>query len=188
MLKVQGTVKKVYENVVGTVKKYTIYNIELVLDNGNQFYLNTKFDKPKVREGDYIEAPYKEEDYKGKVTNVANARDIIFGQKPANAVASTTAVGKDVMTKDDYWRNKEANDVAREKVIRYHAARSTAVEIVNLAHTLGALPKVAKAKPDEKMDALLNEIDIVTKRLFLASENIDIKDELAGVEVRSIDD
>jgi len=180
---VQGTVKATHVNNTKN-PKWKLHVFELLLDDGNQVRISTKFTDSGVKKGEYVGIEYQEVPYKDKVNFEGDVKTLVRLEKPANAPVAQV---NDVMTKDDYWKGKELKDENREVVIRYHAARASAIEFVRLAHDTGSLPTVAKAKVDQKFDALLDMVNLVTNKFFLATESINVEPDLNDIIVEEAD-
>lgn len=72
-------------------------------------------------------------------------------------------------SKDEYWADKEARDVAKEPRINFYAAFERATGFVALAFQVGALKSLAGAKETTKLDILTALVDEQTQRILNAS-------------------
>lgn len=91
-------------------------------------------------------------------------------KKIAGAVAGAAPIAKGpAASKDEYWTDKEARDLAKEPRINFYAAFERAVGFVALAFQVGALKSLAGAKETAKLDILTALVDEQTQRILNAS-------------------
>jgi hypothetical protein len=127
------------ERAFGYVEKVTSKEIKgktyygFTLSGDDKLYRAGQIN-PNVSKGAKVSFNYQEGDY-GPVVDLKSLK-IYKGKEPATG---------DVVNKDDYWRNKETSDQARQKQISYQAATNTALTMVNFAIDKGYLKIGAKA-------------------------------------------
>lgn len=135
--------------------------------------------RPQVEEGSRVTF---EVERKGAFLNVKKGTLRPWEPKddeviPAKALIKTTetvaptskserakATGPAPMTKDDYWRNKEKDDVARQDAIQFQAACNRALEMLKLLVQAGALYPDSVKKPAERHELIAaKEEDLIRK-------------------------
>lgn len=170
MADVFGTVQRIVAKAAG---RGTAHNIQM--DNG-QWY-GYGFNKPTFGEGAEISFDVQWNGQYGNV-NIATLQIINQGQpqqqggyngqgrsngggnnRGANTGGRAPAQASGGMSKDDYWKNREARDLVVQKQIQYQASRNAAIEVVKAGIDAGAVAlPAAKAKAFDALLALVEEI------------------------------
>ena len=139
-------------------------------------WYRTNFTKPPFEEGDEIEFDYVVGDY-GNDVDVDSVEIVTEGggaeaeaevERPAKrsnaepkAKPKAATAGRTVGGKDDYWAAKDAHDKEKELVIRYLAARNSAITFVDMLVKHGAVvvgtTKASKAKATLLLEELVNK-------------------------------
>lgn len=147
------------------IKGRTYFSFNLV-DVDDFFRCGTN--DPNVKKGDMITFKYDIDPKWGNQVDVKSVEvvDKAPEQKAAPAAKKNagTAVGR-----DDYWANKEAADVDRQKIISLQAATNIATNIVTAALQADVLP--LPTKKAEKFDALLAMVEQVADDLVVRYVN-----------------
>jgi len=154
----QGVVSKIFENKFGNK---TFYSFGL---KGVQGSFGTGVKRPP-REGTYVRfhdatnsRGYKEVD--GPIEIVPEGEVAPASSASQVASESSNAGG---LTKDQYWSNKEARDVANDRLRELGASRNTAISFIDLALRNEVIKLPAAAKREEFLWTLL---DKYTSRLM----------------------
>jgi len=106
----------------------------------------------------------------GQYSTVKGPIAVVDAPPPTKADTSPPAPRHPVdQAKDNYWRNKEKGDAAKDARISFFAAYERALGFVQLAIANGAFPKVEKAKPADKLDVLRAFVLEVTNELVALS-------------------
>lgn len=112
--------------------------------------------KPQFVVGDTISFEFIQ---KGQFRNMDTSTISI--SEPAPEAPKTV-----VVSKDDYWKNKEAQDENKQHAIMYQAAKNAAISIV------GAMLQkdLVKLPSKEPVTAVLALVDEITDRYYIQSE------------------
>jgi len=131
--------------------------------------------EPNFDKGATIQFEYSEN---GKYKNVEGRVNVISN---AEAPTRRKATASDIMTKDDYWRRKEENDIFTQREIRWQASRNAALEFMKMAFSVDALPLSKKGADKEE---LLNEyLNTYTQQFYTDTFAIrERSEELVSVE------
>lgn len=133
-----------------------------VLDMDDQWY-GFGMKKPPFDEGDVITFEYTKN---GQYLNADITTVEIVSEgatKPAARAQSTSSGGN--LTRDEYWANKEKNDVFTQREIRWAGARNAAIETVKLLMENDGLA-LSKVKPADKEQVIAQLIDTYTEQYF----------------------
>jgi hypothetical protein len=167
---IEGTVNKVGSKRVG---KNTYYNFTLVDDDT---LYRTGTEEPDIARGDIIAFEVTESEYgwdvdfdsieitgeedlpeeKPRRSKKKASRKKTSSKKKSSKKAPRRSGGKSGAggtTKDDYWKNKEQADIARQRSISYNAALNTALEMVSKEYELGIAVLKKTGKVQDKVDA-----------------------------------
>ena len=159
--RVEGTVdsvEPVQRKSRKTGRAFTVYDMRV---DGVKY--SCGFNEPNCKVGDFVEFN-SDSTQNGEYTNYSVVEGTLkVVEKPVSKTGAST-------TKADYWEAKELRDLEGDRTRRLHAARSSAIEFVGLAHTMGCVPEVDKAKASDKLDVLFGIVDKVTERFFASTE------------------
>lgn len=89
------------------------------------------------------------------------------------------------MSKDDYWSNREARDVEKDKTIQLQSCRNSAIEVVKIL-VQGSSPDERHIKlpaQGKRYDFILSLVDEITQRFVDANDGKKETSEAATVEV-----
>lgn len=161
------TVQLVVDNVIGPRNKRYSF-----VDTDGQWYGNG-FDRPDFSKGDTIQFNFERN---GKYLNVVSGSVEVISRSE-EAPAPKKATSSNVMTKDDYWSRKEADDQKKQREIRYQASRNAAIEFVRLAVEQGIISLGTK-KADQEQN-LSNYVEAYTQEFYMSTFAMRDKDELA---------
>ena len=142
------------------IKGRTYFSFSLVDVDG---FFRCGTDNPNVNKGDSVSFNY---DIDPKWGNQVDKNSIkVVDSAPAQAPASKGTSAGTAVSRDDYWANKEAADVDRQKIISLQAATNIATNIVTaaLSADILALP----TKKAEKFDALVAMVNQVADDLVV---------------------
>ena len=150
------------------IKGRTYFSFNLV-DVDDFFRCGTN--DPKVNKGDSISFEYEIDPKWGNQVDTKSVKVSDSAPKQKSAASpSGSGIGR-----DEYWANKEAADVDRQKIISLQAATNIATNIVVAALQAEVLP--LPAKKAEKFDALLAMVEQVADDLVVryvnAPEHVD---------------
>lgn len=149
---ISGVVQVVSEKATARSKLYSL--------KVNDAWYSNNFDKPKCKKGDMISFEYDETQYGNSIIKDS----IIVMESKVYTAPATGSAGSSAVNKDQYWSNKEAQDVERQRMINHQSARNAAIETVALALQNGAISLgAAKAK---MFDNMMNYIDEITSKYF----------------------
>lgn len=122
-----GVVRKIFTNQFGGKKLYSFSM------DSDKSYFNLGEKTPSFSEGNTVSfdgAPGK------RVGNVDVKSPVtVVGEQAVNTESYQMGGAKrsvEVMTKDQYWSNREANDVKVQKVIQVQAARNAAIATMSV--------------------------------------------------------
>lgn len=155
-------------------------------------WFNCDVQDPKLSVGDHIEFEYSDKNGKAQV-NVPSIRRLpgtaeVHQGTSSGALGATATAERpksEYQLKEEYWRAKEARDIANENHrkanevrIQYQAARKDAVQVV------GFLVANDKLKLPEKnaVDAILGKITDLTERYARETGAIGSEEGLPGVD------
>lgn len=149
-----------------TIKGRTYYSFNLVDVDG---FFRCGQDEPQIKKGDMISFSYETDQWgdqvdKKSIVVLDEVKEEVKAAAPVKKQSGGTAVGR-----DDYWANKEAADVDRQKIISLQAATNIATNIVTAALAADALS--LPAKKAEKFDALLAMVEQVADDLVVRYVN-----------------
>lgn len=137
-----GVVRKIFTNQFGGKKLYSFSM------DSDKSYFNLGEKTPSFSEGNTVSfdgAPGK------RVGNVDVKSPVtVVGEQAVNTESYQMGGAKrsvEVMTKDQYWSNREANDVKVQKVIQVQAARNAAIAVLAAVH----------GRPDEEVETFINK-------------------------------
>ena len=130
-----GVVRKIFTNQFGGKKLYSFSM------DSDKSYFNLGEKTPSFSEGNTVS-------FDGAPGKRAGNVDV---KSPITVVGETVVTGEDykvggakrsveVMTKDQYWSNREANDVKVQKVIQVQAARNAAIQLLQATGPVAGLP------------------------------------------------
>jgi hypothetical protein len=117
--------------------------------------------KPPISKGDFVEfevdvAPNGRVNVRGGNITVRKAAQASQQVAPAQAWKNAEGSG---MTKDDYWKNREARDIVVQERIQYQSARNSAIAFVDLLLKKECVePPKAMNKRYDWLFALVNEV------------------------------
>lgn len=151
---------KGFEEVQITVEKILERNgrYSFVDEDGEWYGLNKS--RPRFEEGDTVQFEFSRN---GKYKNVEGTVHVVSGGDAAPA-APKKARAADIMTKDDYWARKEANDVYTQREIRWQASRNAALEFLKVALSVDALPLTKKGVDKEEL--LTEYLNVYTQQFY----------------------
>lgn len=160
----------------GYVKEYvkrttdwgTMHNIKL--STGDQIGFGKFPPKTPINEGDYIEVEAEVND-KGYLNGKNKTYKVLpKPQEEVGSGASAASVARDAgFGKDDYWKGKEARDVANDRARNVGAARNTAIAWIDVLMKHDAI-KIS-TKKDEREDQLNTALDEYTKKFMVGIES-----------------
>lgn len=137
-----GVVRKIFTNQFGGKKLYSFSM------DSDKSYFNLGEKTPSFSEGNTVSfdgAPGKRAgnvDVKSPITVVGEQQ-----VQPEDYIVGGAKRSVEVMTKDQYWSNREANDVKVQKVIQVQAARNAAIAVLSAVH----------GRPDEDIEMFINK-------------------------------
>lgn len=156
------------------IKGRTYFSFNLVDIDG---FFRCGTNDPKVSAGDTVSFAYEIDPKWG---NQVDTKSIEVVDSAPTTTTKTPAAGGKAVGRDEYWANKEAADVDRQKIISLQAATNIATNIVTaaLAAEVLALP----AKKAEKFDALLAMVNTVADSLVVRYVNAPLHVDLLCAE------
>jgi len=138
---VKGTVQRFFENEWRGMMLYG-----LTVDTDERMF-GTGEIRPSTAVGDYVSFEVN----KGKNDKwYANTKSLqVLTEAPATPQKANGATSP-AKTKENYWTNKEANDKTKDKVIQYQSCRNSAIALIGVLLSNGALtlPQKKEAKYD----------------------------------------
>jgi hypothetical protein len=151
-------------SIKGQVQKREVNKFGyLRLKVSGEWYGADKKGEHPVAEGDIVEMETFQNDRGYETFKFQSLRKVAAAVKGAPVDKGPTA------SKDEYWAEKEARDLAKEPRINYYAAFERATGFVALAFQVGALSALTKAKDTAKLDVLTALVDEQTQRILVAS-------------------
>jgi hypothetical protein len=143
------------------------------LDGDDNWY-RTGMQAPEFKKGDVLSFPYEINQYGNQV----DLKDVTVMHSADSTPTETTVRGNKSYAKkpsgssrDEYWENKAKEDIDRQKIISYQAAMNTAVNIVQVAVALDALPISGSTKPKrwESLNAVIQGVAQDLVRSYMAA-------------------
>jgi hypothetical protein len=190
-----GVVNKVGSKRVG---KRTYYNF--TLEDDDTLYM-TKTDRPPIEEGDIVEFTYEDGEYGCQVD--LDTLEVVGNEEPkpkrrkksSSKKKSRTSRGRSSrevtkkkstrassggMSKDDYWKRKEATDITKDRRIALAGAYNTALDILSKELELGLLTIPGGNKKAAKLEAFEELLDAKAKELWAKLIRAENEDPLAA--------
>ena len=152
------TVEKIFE-------RNGMYNIKA---QDGEWYGYGKV-RPTFSEGDEIEFEFK---MNGKYMNVDTKTVQVTGQRERTSAPRTRPT--EVMSKDDYWSRKEANDQLTQREIRHQASRNAAIAWMDVLMKNNVIPFPAKG---DKLDIAEGYLTQFTDMFIAATIGARTKDD-----------
>jgi hypothetical protein len=149
---------------------WTVYSIKLENDDGTEIdgWISAGFDKPSVKEGDYVKITAQENN-----EGYLNATEI----KPLKNAPQRASKG----SKNANRGTAGAGPGNTQQSIHYQNSRTTAVNVIQLLLENSALPLIAskgKAADAKRYDEIMALIDKLTVRFYNDVETLRILDSV----------
>jgi hypothetical protein len=178
--------------ITGRVEKFNTKNgrYSVLMDDQNWYGLGyndprKSWDDPTLPlDGANVQFDFTSNDSKGKTYyNVTEGtfrtQMSTVGKTPPPAAKKAWGGNKADPAKDEYWKNKEANDANMQKRISFNAATNSAIALVTAGVANGLLPLTGKgdAKYVAFTEMVATETDFLYRKFMNAADN---HDEIMG--------
>lgn len=135
-------------------------------------YFRTGSIDPNISKNDFIQFDYVEKNGNYSVVLPSLKHVAREESSPAPSASGGTGSARGVVGRDDYWANKEARDVEKDKVweatnlrIQYQSARNAAISVVDIL-VRDKILKLSDAAKADNVAVVLGKIDDLTDAFF----------------------